>query len=193
MTRSTALLPGLVDGDRRVEPRGRAARRDVPAVPGRARALPPAAAHARAAADPLRRADARAARRHARRAHRRGRARRAADAAVGPPARVRRCDRRHRGRRRRDRRAADRPLPATVARLARLTRQLRPGPAAPGGILRGRCYPARPGPRARRAVAQLAEHRSPKPAVGGSSPSCPARTRTPTVRCSRRSDAHEAT
>src|SRR5215510_9670403 len=27
-----------------------------------------------------------------------------------------------------------------------------------------------------RAVAQLAEHRSPKPAVGGSSPSCPART-----------------
>src|SRR5262249_61659966 len=31
-------------------------------------------------------------------------------------------------------------------------------------------------PRARRAVAQLAELRSPKPAVGGSSPSCPART-----------------
>ena len=28
--------------------------------------------------------------------------------------------------------------------------------------------------RARRAVAQLVEHRSPKPAVGGSSPSCPA-------------------
>ena len=34
---------------------------------------------------------------------------------------------------------------------------------------------ARPGTRpARRAVAQLVEHRSPKPAVGGSSPSCPA-------------------
>src|SRR4051794_41956790 len=28
----------------------------------------------------------------------------------------------------------------------------------------------------RRAIAQLAEHRSPKPKVGGSSPSCPART-----------------
>ena len=32
--------------------------------------------------------------------------------------------------------------------------------------------------RRRRALAQLAEHRSPKPKVGGSSPSCPARTRT---------------
>ena len=31
------------------------------------------------------------------------------------------------------------------------------------------------GPPIRRAVAQLVEHRSPKPAVGGSSPSCPAR------------------
>src|SRR5690625_2316198 len=30
----------------------------------------------------------------------------------------------------------------------------------------------------RRAVAQLVEHRSPKPAVGGSSPFCPARCRT---------------
>ena len=29
----------------------------------------------------------------------------------------------------------------------------------------------------RRAVAQLVEHRSPKPAVGGSSPSCPAKCR----------------
>ena len=31
-----------------------------------------------------------------------------------------------------------------------------------------------PGVRHRRAIAQLAEHRSPKPKVGGSSPSCPA-------------------
>ena len=40
--------------------RRRAPHRDVPALPGRARALPPAAAHALAAAHPLRGADARA-------------------------------------------------------------------------------------------------------------------------------------
>ena len=52
-----------------------------------------------------------------------------------------------------------------------------PGPPPPGSprVPRTRCYPCvlRPD-RARRAVAQLVEHRSPKPAVGGSSPSCPA-------------------
>ena len=73
----TALLPGLVDGERDVDLDGRAPHRDVPALPGRARPLPAAAADARAAAHPLRRADARPARRDARRAHRRGRARRA--------------------------------------------------------------------------------------------------------------------
>ena len=41
-----------------------------------------------------------------------------------------------------------------------------------------RCYPFGRPDRARRAVAQLVEHRSPKPAVGGSSPSCPAREPT---------------
>ena len=56
----TTLLPGMVDGDLGVDRDAAHPHRDVPAVPGRARALPPAAAHARAAAHPLRRADARA-------------------------------------------------------------------------------------------------------------------------------------
>ena len=70
--------------------------------------------------------------------------------------------------------------PSALAGCAELT------PAsgrAPGVRSRSRCYPRRPGPRARRAVAQLAEHRSPKPAVGGSSPSCPARVPTPDTCC----------
>src|SRR5262245_40616592 len=37
------------------------------------------------------------------------------------------------------------------------------------------------GPGLLRALAQLAEHRSPKPKVGGSSPSCPARCSWPTA------------
>src|SRR5450631_168037 len=41
---------------------------------------------------------------------------------------------------------------------------------------------------AQRAVAQLVEHRSPKPAVGGSSPSCPAYFFDPTVRTDSDSD-----
>ena len=41
-----------------------------------------------------------------------------------------------------------------------------------------RLRPNRPRAPVRRAVAQLAEHRSPKPAVGGSSPSCPAAVTT---------------
>ena len=62
-------------------------------------------------ADALRRADAGAARRDARRDHRRRRTRRAPHAAVGSPARVRRCDRRRRTRRGGDGRSADRPFP----------------------------------------------------------------------------------
>ena len=57
VTRSPRCCPGWSTATT-VEPRGRAPRRVVPALPGRARALPPAAAHARAAAHPLRRADA---------------------------------------------------------------------------------------------------------------------------------------
>ena len=76
------------------------------------------------------------------------------------------------GRRRRHR--ARHPLPAGPA--SRWPVDRRPGsrrlptrPAEDLGAPRG-SFP-------RRAVAQLAEHRSPKPAVGGSSPSCPARPR----------------
>ena len=50
--------------------------------------------------------------------------------------------------------------------------------ADPRAVRAARCYPrsegTRPADQLQRAVAQLAEHRSPKPAVGGSSPSCPA-------------------
>ena len=80
-----ALLPESGRRRRRDEPRGRAPRRDVPALPGRARALPQARPHPRAAADPLRRADAGPARRDARRARRRRRAGRA-HAATSPAA-----------------------------------------------------------------------------------------------------------
>src|ERR1700761_8192973 len=41
-------------------------------------------------------------------------------------------------------------------------------------VRRGRSFGIHSGGCNRRAVAQLVEHRSPKPAVGGSSPSCPA-------------------
>ena len=44
-----------------------------------------------------------------------------------------------------------------------------------GGFARCFGMPAASGADHRRALAQLAEHRSPKPKVGGSSPSCPAR------------------
>ena len=108
--RSPRCCPGWSTATRR-RSRGRAPRRDVPALPGRARPLPATPPHARVVAHPLRRADAGTARRDARRAHRRRRRRRAPHAALGPPARVRRGDRRHGRRRRSHRRPPDRPVP----------------------------------------------------------------------------------
>ena len=102
---------------------------------------------------------------------------------VGPPPRLRRCHRRCRGRGR-YRGHGDDPPPFPAAHPSRheLTAQCRRGPGSVptnAGDASGR--PAHPllsfclrPDRARRAVAQLVEHRSPKPAVGGSSPSCPA-------------------
>ena len=81
------------------------------------------------------------------------------------------CDRWNGGCRRGHRRPADRPFPQTVHAAG----PARPGErcdGAPGS--RGLISCIGPHPVARRAVAGLAEHRSPKPAVGGSIPSCPA-------------------
>ena len=172
----TALLPGT-RRRRAGRFRGRTPRRHVPAVPGRARALPPPAAHAVDAADPVRRARrpgllgetlaaiTDAAEHGARRT-----------LAVGPPPRVRRCDRWQRARRGRDRRGADRPLPQTRPRSASPAERRQLPRRAPRAAEEPAAILARLAPTARRAVAQLVEHRSPKPAVGGSSPSCPART-----------------
>ena len=95
---------------------------------------------------------------------------------------------------RRGRDAVGRPAAAGARRGTRTTRvgsahhERRPRPLTPrfvpepplrydaSGRAGYRCYPVRLRPKtdARRAVAQLVELRSPKPAVGGSSPSCPA-------------------
>ena len=83
-------------------------------------------------------------------------------------------DRRHRRRRRSHRRPAHRPLPQTLAAARRLSVESRRRRSLPlAGRTRLPLSCLGPNPR-RRAVAQLAEHRSPKPAVGGSIPSCPA-------------------
>ena len=99
----------------------------------------------------------------------------------GPAARLRGRDRRCGGRRRHRGHGHDRPpLPPPC----RPGHQLNGPVVTPGSPAGARRSPAggpastailavRPD-RARRAVAQLVEHRSPKPAVGGSSPSCPA-------------------
>ena len=64
------------------------------------------------------------------------------------------------------------PLPSTRGPCHHLSRApLRSPPRT--GLGAAAILAVRPD-RARRAVAQLVEHRSPKPAVGGSSPSCPA-------------------
>ena len=78
-----------------------------------------------------------------------------------------------RRRRRRDRaRAAARPPAEPVRRRPR-----RAADDSPTGLAGTTAIVVRPH-RAPRAVAQLVEHRSPKPKVGGSSPSCPAPPRT---------------
>ena len=168
----TALLPALVDG----EPVGFEAERHVEtclrcqAELARYRRLLRTLSMLRTRyAEPT----PGSARRDARRDHRRGRARCAPHAVVGPPARVRRCDRRQRARGRGDGRGPDRPFPQTGPQPRRVIRRRRRRRL--GRRRRSRCYPSRLAPTARRAVAQLVEHRSPKPAVGGSSPSCPAR------------------
>ena len=169
-----ALLPGLVDGDAG-RPRRRAPRRVVPALPGRAGPVPPAAAHLQllrtryleptpgllaetlAALDEAPSAGSSAPLLSGRRLAYAGAsaARRSRPRPPRPPSLVARSRRRS---------PAERPRPSPADARSR---RRAVGDAA-------RCYPRRPAPAARRAVAQLAEHRSPKPAVGGSSPSCPA-------------------
>ena len=165
-----ALLPALVDGDD-AQPRGRAPRRVVPAVPGRVGALPPAAAHAPAAAH-----RATSSPRPATSPRRSPRSKRSRSAASsGPRSRAV---------------ASPTPVPAPRSATAAATaavliaRSRRRGRSAwpaeqrqrgsdPSGPRNQHCYRSLRPP-ARRAVAQLEEHRSPKPTVGGSSPSCPA-------------------
>ena len=107
--------------------------------------------------------------------------------APGRPLDAHRAPPRLRGRDRRGRRGR-RPRPPRRSLVARSRRRVASrSPAEPPAPARGDSAGSRhatrlanldrPAPRARRAVAQLAEHRSPKPAVGGSSPSCPARCR----------------
>ena len=165
-------------------PAVRAPRRVVPALPGRAGPVPPAAAQrSQLLRTRYARADARACSRETLAALERGRraparAARSSPAAGSPtPARSAACAAaagatagaaRRRGRRRRVR-----------VRLGQLERRSA-APSGDGSSIR--CYPRVRPPRPRRAVAQLVEHRSPKPAVGGSSPSCPAHRSRPTSR-----------
>ena len=175
------LLPEAVDSGAAVELSVQRHIETLPALPGRARPLPPDAPRPPAAAHPLPRARARAcSRRRSPRSRRPASARpsaRSSRAAASPtpaPSAVRRSPPAPRPRsmivHRSRRRAAPRhQLTArSVAPGRRLTPSLASG--APAPLL---SLPFRPD-RARRAVAQLVEHRSPKPAVGGSSPSCPA-------------------
>ena len=109
---------------------------------------------------------------------------------VGNPRQEPLGPRRRRGRVRRRDRPVRRPggaVPPPQVRVAVRVRVPRPREsmtASPRQNRRGNAMGRTPKPLAtltcpQRAVAQLVEHRSPKPAVGGSSPSCPA-PRTPT-------------
>src|SRR5262249_48731579 len=142
------------------EHRGGAPRRIVPPLSGRTGPVPAALAGAAPVADPLHRADAGSPRRHARVDRGGGRAGRDALDAVRAPTRLRRRDRRH-GRCHRG--ASDRPFAATR------WRQLPPRELTPTPLLTGSVADGPDGfaaildrwPLARRAVAQLAELRSP--------------------------------
>ena len=172
---SPTSCPGIVDGTVRVDETHPAVHRVGPALPGRAGPLPQAAPDPRAAPDPLLRAVPGPARRDPRRRWPRrasaGWSTRSSPAAAWPtPAPP----------------SAGSPPPAPPP-----PRSSSPAAASSPAERRNEARSGSwanldlPAARARRAVAQLVELRSPKPTVGGSSPSCPAgyldRTTTPRI------------
>ena len=164
-----ALLPGLVDGDAESASRPSATSRPACAARPSSRATAGCCARLRCCGPGTRSRRPGCSARPSPRSPRPPRTGAPAHAAVGPPARLRGRDRRQRARGR------GRPRPCSIARSRKRAAAASPASAGRGaGRRRTRCYPVGLAPKARRAVAQLVEHRSPKPAVGGSSPSCPA-------------------